>query len=117
MTPSPAKGEDVRINFKLAAMAIALLCAGCAVETHDELIAEAQRLAPPGMPTQQAQAALMSAGFNCGKSYVVGKGDIMCDRMQSAFIAGCVQHVLLSFDAQKSSVASLDVTGPYCAGL
>ncbi|WP_158658716.1 hypothetical protein [Methylocystis bryophila] len=29
----------------------------------------------------------------------------------------CVQHVLLSSDTQKSSVANLDVRGPYCGGL
>ena len=67
------------------------------------------------MPVQQAQDAFASAGFQCVKSYISGKGDVMCEKTQTAFT--CVQHVLLTFDAQKSNVASLDVTGPYCAGL
>ena len=113
----PLSAEQTKLRIKLiVAITVASLCAGCAVETHDELSAEAYRLGPPGTSVRQAQDAFTSAGFQCVKSYISGKGDVMCDRMQGAFIAGCVQHVLLTFDAQKSSVESLDVTGPYCVG-
>jgi len=109
----------MRIRLGPAAIVTALLCAGCAVgrQSHEELTAEVQRLALPGTPAAQAQAGLASAGFSCGRNYTIGKGDIMCDRDERAFLLTCVQHVLLSFDAQKSSVANLDVRGPYCAGL
>jgi hypothetical protein len=115
MPSSPAKEANVRINL-VVAMTLASFCASCAVETHDELSAEADRLGSPGTPVRQAQDAFTSAGFQCVKSYISGKGDVMCERNQGAFMAACVQHVLLTFDAQKSNVASLDVTGPYCAG-
>ena len=86
-------------------------------QTHDELSAEAYRLGPPGTSVDRRRTRSRQPVFQCVKSYVSGSEDVMCDRMQSAFIAGCVQHVLLTFDAQKSNVASLDVTGPYCVGL
>jgi hypothetical protein len=98
-------------------IATALLATGCAAETHEELTTEAARLAPIGAPVQQARSALESAGFTCVKSYIVGKGDVMCDRSQTLLSAGCVQHVLLTFDASIATVAHIDVTGPYCAGL
>ncbi|HWG03469.1 MAG TPA: hypothetical protein VG271_00520 [Beijerinckiaceae bacterium] len=107
----------MRINLRLAAMVTTLLCAGCASESHDELTAEAYHLVPLGTPAKQAQAAFASAGFACVKSYIPGKGDIMCDRGQYGFLAACTQHVLLSLDEQKSNVATVDVTGPYCAGM
>ena len=102
--------------------AIAMLCAGCAAESHDELIAETQRLALTGAPVEEARAALVSVGFDCGTSggyLLAGRPDIKmsCGRQESLFLAGCSQHLYLILDAQNARVARVEVTGPYCAGL
>ena len=97
----------------------ALLIAGCSAESQSELTREVRDRAPPGSDTGQAEAALKSAGFDCGSVTVPSvQADRECDRTRGGtFLTGCVQRAYLTYDSSRRRIQRVDVLKPACAGL
>lgn len=97
-----------------------LALTGCAAETHADLSAEIAGLVQPGMPVDDATAALEKAGYRCGPSQLAGDDPAatLCSRERSHHVVStCVQQVLLINVGDGAGVQGLDVREPQCTGV
>jgi hypothetical protein len=108
-------------RLRWAKIAACLACAslgGCAAPTTSDIAAEAERLAQPGISVEQAQAALASIGYRCGKKSDYRPGDAECDRDRSVYlVAGCIDRVYLTFNSDKTRIEHIQIYAPACASL
>ncbi|WP_161389679.1 hypothetical protein [Croceibacterium xixiisoli] len=97
-----------------------LALAGCAAETHADLSEEVAGLVKPGMPLDEARAALEKAGYRCGPSQLAGDDPAatLCSRERSHHVVStCVQQILLTPASEGARVQGLDVREPQCTGV